>query len=44
MVCTTGLNRGGSPQDVKKVLTHVERDELYDGRVNPIASFPDREL
>ena len=36
-----GLNRGGiSALDVKKVLTHVERDELYDGRVNPIASFP----
>tara|TARA_Y100000592_G_scaffold26412_1_gene41792 strand:- start:566 stop:2962 length:2397 start_codon:yes stop_codon:yes gene_type:complete len=36
-----GLNRGGiAALDVKKVLTHTERDELYDGRVNPIASFP----
>ena len=26
-------------QDVKRILTHTERDELYDGRVNPIASF-----
>ena len=36
-----GLNRGGiAALDVKKVLTHTDRDELYDGRVNPIASFP----
>jgi hypothetical protein len=36
-----GLNRGGiSANDVKKILTHTDRDELYDGRVNPIASFP----
>tara|TARA_R100000353_G_scaffold7067_1_gene9014 strand:+ start:657 stop:3071 length:2415 start_codon:yes stop_codon:yes gene_type:complete len=36
-----GLNRGLiAAQDVKRILTHTERDELYDGRVNPIASFP----
>jgi|TARA_B100001094_G_scaffold29353_1_gene24483 hypothetical protein len=36
-----GLNRGGiAALDVKKVLTHTDRDELYDGKVNPIASFP----
>mgnify|MGYP003110314024 CR=1 FL=1 len=36
-----GLNRGLiAAQDVKKILTHTDRDELYDGRVNPIASFP----
>ena len=36
-----GLNRGGiSALDVKRILTHTDRDELYDGRVNPIASFP----
>ena len=36
-----GLTRGGIPAlDVKKILTHTDRDELYDGRVNPIASFP----
>jgi len=36
-----GLNRGGiAAQDVKKILTHTDRDELYDGRVNPIAQFP----
>ena len=36
-----GLNRGLiAAQDVKKILTHTDRDELYDGRVNPIAQFP----
>jgi len=37
-----GLNRGGltSVTDVYSRLTHAERDELYDGRVNPIATFP----
>tara|TARA_R100000329_G_scaffold78272_1_gene67158 strand:+ start:676 stop:3075 length:2400 start_codon:yes stop_codon:yes gene_type:complete len=36
-----GLNRGGiAAIDVKRILTHTDRDELYDGRVNPIASFP----
>ena len=37
-----GLNRGGlsTVTDVYNRLTHADRDELYDGRVNPIASFP----
>ena len=37
-----GLNRGGltSVLQAKMSLTHAERDELYEGRVNPIASFP----
>ena len=37
-----GLNRGGlaSVRMAKKKLTHTDRDQLYDGRVNPIASFP----
>lgn len=37
-----GLNRGGltSVTDVYTRLTHAERDDLYDGRVNPIATFP----
>ena len=37
-----GLNRGGLPNviDVKTRLTHAERDDLYVGRVNPIATFP----
>ena len=37
-----GLNRGGltSVLEAKTRLTHAERDDLYDGRVNPIASFP----
>lgn len=37
-----GLNRGGLPNviEVKDRLTHTERDTLYDGRVNPIATFP----
>jgi len=37
-----GLNRGGLTNvlQAKTRLTHAERDELYEGRVNPIASFP----
>jgi hypothetical protein len=37
-----GLNRGGIPQAVQVLdrLTHQERDQLYEGRVNPIAAFP----
>ena len=37
-----GLNRGGlgSVVEAKTRLTHTERDTLYEGRVNPIASFP----
>jgi hypothetical protein len=37
-----GLNRGGIPAAVQVLdrLTHSERDTLYEGRVNPIASFP----
>lgn len=37
-----GLNRGGITEAVQvvKKLTHTERDELYEGRVNPIATFP----
>ena len=37
-----GLNRGGltTVLEAKMRLTHAERDELYEGRVNPIASFP----
>ena len=37
-----GLNRGGlsSVLEAKTRLTHTERDDLYEARVNPIASFP----
>ena len=43
-----GFNRGGLSQgaaglpvvSVRKKLTSKERDELYENRVNPIASFP----
>ncbi len=37
-----GLNRGGltSVLEAKTRLTHEERDDLYEARVNPIASFP----
>lgn len=37
-----GLNRGGITQAVQVTdrTTHVERDTLYEGRVNPIAAFP----
>jgi hypothetical protein len=37
-----GLNRGGITGAVSVLnrLTHAERDELYEGKINPIASFP----
>ena len=37
-----GLNRGGLTEVVEAEtrLTHEERDDLYEDRVNPIASFP----
>ena len=37
-----GLNRGGLTEviEAETRLTHEERDELYENRVNPIASFP----
>ena len=37
-----GLNRGvlGNVIEAKNRLTQAERDELYEGRVNPIATFP----
>ena len=37
-----GLNRGGivGAVSVLNRLTHAERDTLYEGKVNPIASFP----
>ena len=37
-----GLNRGGltSVVEAKTRLTHAERDDLYENRINPIASFP----
>ena len=37
-----GLNRGGLTNvlEAETRLTHAERDDLYEGRVNPIASFP----
>jgi len=37
-----GLNRGSltTVVDVYTRLTHAERDELYEGRINPIAVFP----
>ena len=37
-----GLNRGGIPgaAGVKTRLTQANRDELYEGKVNPIAQFP----
>ena len=37
-----GLNRGGITEaiQVEKRLTKANRDDLYDGRVNPIALFP----
>ena len=41
-----GLNRGGlaglGVTEAKTRLTHAERDRLYEGRVNPIASFPNQ--
>ena len=37
-----GLNRGvlGTVLEAKNRLTQAERDSLYEGRVNPIATFP----
>lgn len=37
-----GLNRGGilPAEQVTDRVTHAERDDLYEGRVNPIARFP----
>jgi hypothetical protein len=37
-----GLNRGGltTVLEAETRLTHAERDDLYEERVNPIASFP----
>ena len=37
-----GLNRGGIPAAVQVMdrLSHADRDTLYEGKVNPIASFP----
>jgi phage tail sheath protein FI len=37
-----GLNRGGIPNSVGVTdrTTHSERDDLYEGKVNPIAIFP----
>ena len=37
-----GLNRGGLTEviEVKTRLTHAERDQLYEARINPIAVFP----
>tara|TARA_R110000796_G_scaffold27046_1_gene74768 strand:- start:608 stop:2977 length:2370 start_codon:yes stop_codon:yes gene_type:complete len=37
-----GLNRGGITGAVSVLnrLTHAERDTLYEGKINPIASFP----
>lgn len=37
-----GLNRGGLEQAISVLdrLTFAERDTLYEGKVNPIASFP----
>ena len=37
-----GLNRGGLTDvlETKTRLTHGERDDLYEARINPIATFP----
>ena len=36
-----GLNRGGiNAIRAERNLTHTDRDTLYEGRVNPIATFP----
>ena len=39
-----GLNRGllTAITEATTRLTHAERDELYEGRVNPIATFPNQ--
>ena len=36
-----GLNRGGiTAIKAERNLTHTDRDTLYEGRINPIATFP----
>jgi len=37
-----GLNRGGVTEAIEAYtrLTHDERDDLYENRINPLASFP----
>jgi hypothetical protein len=37
-----GLNRGGISEAIEAYtrLTHSERDDLYENRINPLASFP----
>jgi len=39
-----GLNRGGLTDviDIKKRLTQSDRNDLYEGRINPIAMFPNQ--
>jgi len=41
-----GLNRGGltafGAESLKNILTHAERDILYENKVNPIAKFPNQ--
>ena len=39
-----GLNRGGLSEviDVEKKLTQADRDDLYEARINPIATFPNQ--
>ena len=41
-----GLNRGGLSDVIKAKtkLTHAERDDLYENRINPIASFPNQNV
>ena len=41
-----GINRGGlgAVNQAERKLTNTDRDTLYTGKVNPIASFPDKEL
>ena len=41
-IAQNNINRGGlsSVLEAKTRLTHTERDDLYEGRINPIASFP----
>ncbi len=41
-----GLNRGGltafGAESLRNILTHAERDILYENKVNPIAKFPNQ--
>ena len=41
-----GLTRGGLTDVIqaKTRLTHAERDDLYEARINPIASFPNQNV